>query len=473
MKMRKLLFGLIGVIIFSNLMALDHGSLIVKNAPLYSQRDGSPAGTPIAGQTVNFKIVTIGNKTWAWTELSGTTIMGEAWSSQLRWWAPGKTENNLTGRIAGTQQTYGQTTIVPATNPCIVTIFQHIPGEWVFRETDDFNYNYTQQNNADSQDKTAPVLADPVIVSQTASSLNLSLSATEVSGDYFYYITDQTNNYERVLFLNSASIPLEIETDYSFMIRAIDFSGNISEPKTINVKGTTFTCNNLLVSKTLTKDNPYFAPGWTASPDYTFDINTNNEVSISLTPATYEAWQGQFPVLVNPALTLTSGETYSLVMDVQTSKNLPLYAKFFDGNDNVFMEIPRQTVASPGKNLNAYDIICPAALTQISKILFDFGGNAAETQITISNISVCGAGEINSRNDIETGEISIIQSENSIFINSSCELNKVKLYNASGQQMLITLHNKKVDISSFEKGIYILKVEDINSNKDSFKIMIK
>ena len=472
MKTKKLLFGLIGALLFSNVMALDHGSLIVKNAPLYAQRNGSPAGTPIAGQTVSFKVVTISNKTWAWTQLAGTTIMGEAWSSQLRWYAPGKTENNLTGRVAGTQQTYGQTSVVPATNPCIVTIFQHIPGEWVFRETNDFSYNYTQQNSADSQDQTAPALADPIIVSQTASSLNLSLSATEASGDYFYYITDEVNNYERVLFLNSATIPLEIETNYTFTIRAVDFSGNVSEPKTVTVTGTTFSCNNLLTTKTLTKDNPYFAPGWTPSPSYTFDINANNQVLLSLTPATFEAWQAQFPVLVNTALTLTPGDTYSLLMDVQTSKNLPIYVKFFDGNDNVFMEIPRQTVTAPGTTLSAYDIVCPTSLTQISKILFDFGGNAAATDITISNISVCGAGIINSINQTESAKISFTRSENNILIHALYELSKVTLYNASGQVVPTWLVGKKVDISSLEKGIYVLQVEDVQTNKNTFKLMI-
>jgi hypothetical protein len=302
--------------------------------------------------------------------------------------------------------------------------------------------------------------------------LNLSLSVTEASGDYFYYITDATNNYERVIFVNTAAIPQEIETDYNFTIRAIDFSGNVSEPKTVSVTGTTFVCNNLLLNKTLTKDNPYFAPGWTPNTNYTFDIN-NNDVVIALNDATYEAWQAQFPVLVNTPVTLTPGNKYALLLDIQTSKNLPFYVKFFDGNDNVFMEIPRQTVTAPGKTLSVYDIVCPTALTQISKILFDFGGNATQTQFTISNISICGEEVINNINDLPSDKMSVSFAEKSIQINSLHEIATVNLYNASGQTISVNINGRSIDTSLLENGIYILRVQDVQNNQGMFKVMIK
>lgn len=44
--------------------------------------------------------------------------------------------------------------------------------------------------------------------------------------------------------------------------------------------------------------------------------------------------------------------------------------------------------------------------------------------------------------------------------------------NVLGQVVTTWLVGKKVDISSLEKGIYVLQVEDVYTNKNTFKLMI-
>jgi hypothetical protein len=216
--------------------AVDHGSMKETGAALYPQRNGAAPGTAVDGVALDFKVVTIGTNTWAWTDLSAYAIGGDGWASQLRWWQPGKTENNLTSRVAGTRQTYGKTSNLPAETPVTITFFQALSGAPVeFTETDDFTYDYTAKNSAVAGDASAPVLADPVIAGQDATSVSLTLSATDDSGDYFYYISDAASGFETVSFIDNITIALVAGQAYDFSIVAIDFSGNTSAAKTVSI----------------------------------------------------------------------------------------------------------------------------------------------------------------------------------------------------------------------------------------------
>ncbi|MCL1943477.1 MAG: T9SS type A sorting domain-containing protein [Candidatus Azobacteroides sp.] len=209
------------------------GSMTGNGLSLYPQRNGAAPGTPIAGVTFDFKMVTVGSKTWAWTNLTGQTVSADGWASQLRYWEPAKTEINLTGRANGNRQTFGSARL-PNQNPVTVTFFQSWNNQ--FYETADFTYDYTQVNSADAADQTAPVLAVPTVVTQTAQQLNLSLSATDDSGNFFYYIEDAANNFAEVSFFNDVTLTLTPGVVYTFSVYAVDFSGNRSEVQTVSTE---------------------------------------------------------------------------------------------------------------------------------------------------------------------------------------------------------------------------------------------
>jgi len=212
------------------------GSMIETDVPVYPQRDGAAPGTA-TGSTFDFKVVTVDATTYAWTNVHGLNIANNPWSSQYRYWSTtgSKTENNLLSRVAGTQETYGSTTTPQPNNPVTITFLQEQSN--VFFETDDFTYDNTIANSADASDKEAPALADPTVVSQTGTQLNLSLSATDNSGNYFYYIKDGANNFSQVSFLDNVTLNLTAGINYNFSIYAVDFSGNMSEAKTVSVQG--------------------------------------------------------------------------------------------------------------------------------------------------------------------------------------------------------------------------------------------
>lgn len=614
--------GLFGI---ESAMALDHGSMTGKGLPMYPIRDGKAPGTVVDGITFDYRVVTVGNKTWAWTDWHGKNISGNDWSSQFRYWQPGVLENQLKGRIAGTQQTYG-TAGLPATNPVTVTFLQEEAN--AFFETADITYDYTKSNSADAGDKTAPVLAEPTIVSKTDLSIEMTLSATDDSNEFFYCIIDEANNFAEVSFFNNVTLNFQAGIAYTFSIYAIDFSGNLSNVKTVtteagepayfvegvakdltfkldsrsmselliectshnaigdafvklsingnpvkdaqdpskdaewkatldqNIGSTTYLIhvpaadipgwaqdavlelnlgyitapvgnwghyvltnntitdgqykgypilhkigegvdieepepepdmkceNNLFEGSIFTNDgingggenghDVYFAPGWNQNPNYTVAVTAGNEVNISLQDATYEAWQAQFRLRVNTPVPVTPGTEYGFSVNVTSSTQTPFYVKYFDNDDrNFFMEIDRTTASVGTSTMKKYKFICPEGLTQISYILFDFGGNPANTNLTISDIVMCDQMRLVGVDGYNVDNISISQEKGIITINSENNIKSASIYNINGQILPVSREGNLIKTNELQSGIYILKIYDAADNQKSFKIMIK
>ncbi len=128
----------------------------------------------------------------------------------------------------------------------------------------------------------------------------------------------------------------------------------------------------------------YYAPSWnvTTAPATTY---TDGVYTIPLTKATYAQWQAQMFFVTN--LSTDSHRQYDFSVTLCASKRIAgatvkLYA---DGNDNVFYFSERITLTAgepyvfERKNMTGID------LERLSLVL-DFGGNAASTTVTVSDI---------------------------------------------------------------------------------------
>ncbi|MDR0732454.1 MAG: T9SS type A sorting domain-containing protein [Dysgonamonadaceae bacterium] len=219
-----------------------HGSIMRQGLPLYPIQDGVVSDFAVSGVTFNFKAVTFGTKTWVWTKLNGKSLDDSNWSSRLRLGYPDKQESNLLNRVPGTPQTYGVTGM-PNINPCQSLISRNVKltflqGENnVFYETSEIDYDYMRANSADASDQTKPVLNN-MIVSATSQQLHFSLSASDNSESFFYYIEDAINKIAEVSFFDEVNLNLVPGRAYYFSIYAVDFSGNYSDPASYS---TTFT----------------------------------------------------------------------------------------------------------------------------------------------------------------------------------------------------------------------------------------
>jgi hypothetical protein len=208
--------------------------------PLYTNNDGgliNPA-TLKAGVTFDYKIVTIGAKTWGWTNLNGNTIGGAPWASQLRYWSTttNHSENNLLNRV-GTSQTYGSTTsAVPATKS--ISFFQ-ATGTAGFTETDRITYDPTLINTPVAGDATLPAVSACTSSNITETTVDLSITGSDNSGDLFYYITYGSSVAEVSFLPNITITGLTASTAYTLNVTPVDFSGNIgtSFPVTFTTGG--------------------------------------------------------------------------------------------------------------------------------------------------------------------------------------------------------------------------------------------
>lgn len=133
-----------------------------------------------------------------------------------------------------------------------------------------------------------------------------------------------------------------------------------------------------------------YAPGWIASDDYTVAWE-NEQLSMHLGSATSADWQAQF--FLRPEMqSLDVEKTYFLSFDIETSKDLPrVYMKVQkDGEDNNFIDIPSLMVPAGTRTVKGiFKNTGGIAITQFDMILFDFGGNPADVDIVISNITIC------------------------------------------------------------------------------------
>lgn len=206
---------------------------------------------------------------------------------------------------------------------------------------------------------------------------------------------------------------------------------------------------------------PYFAPDWTPSTNYTFDI-TNNVVSIHLGDATAGNWQAQFRLVTATPIMLKPGASYRLKAKVKTSKSTSVLAKIFDNDDNAFIElVARQNLASVDGTVFEIPGIVPAAsLTKIFQILFDFGPSPAGIDIEISDIVICGEELVSGTNKIQAKGISVypVPANDVLNIAGLDGSTEVRIIDVLGKIISIQQTTSAVKISGLTKGVYLLSV---------------
>lgn len=239
----------------------------------------------------------------------------------------------------------------------------------------------------------------------------------------------------------------------------------------------TYNCNgeNKFSAENFSIEPPYFAPGWNNSSNYT-ETWGNGILTLQLNDATFEAWQAQFAVTTTSAATVVADKKYLLSFDIETSIALPrVYLKIQKGgDDDHYMDIPSLSVTAGKQTVShIFENTGATTTTEINKVLFDFGGNPANANIVISNITICdNYGEANSIPEVISDKgISYNQDTNVIQINAENGIALSSLYTIGGR--IAALGTSEINISSLSKGIYILHVKDLTGNVSAFKIMLK
>lgn len=130
----------------------------------------------------------------------------------------------------------------------------------------------------------------------------------------------------------------------------------------------------------------YYAPGWAQLPNPEI-TNNGNQYSFSCPNATDSQWQNQFFIIPDAAIALSASKTYDFQCKVELSQDVPgVTFKLTDttSDDNFLFTERRDIAAYEDFTFTLMDVagIDAAAV----KIVFDFGGNPANTDVTIKEI---------------------------------------------------------------------------------------
>lgn len=132
----------------------------------------------------------------------------------------------------------------------------------------------------------------------------------------------------------------------------------------------------------------WYAPGWSqiADPDMT---QNGAEYTLTLPEATTDQWQAQFTITPTEPLVLTADKSYDFSIIVNTDTELPgMTLKLTDvGDDNNYLFVEREKFPAGETVYYLTDLVGIDAPNGV-KMVFDFGGNDANTEVSLANIVV-------------------------------------------------------------------------------------
>ena len=143
--------------------------------------------------------------------------------------------------------------------------------------------------------------------------------------------------------------------------------------------------SNMWLTANTTEMTYYYAPGWAQIDNPGFEADGNN-YTITLPEATTDQWQAQV-CFANTGMAATPDKTYDFYLVMNSSHDHPgVTVKLTQNdNDNVFFFADKH-------QLTAYEdyvykvVAMPGIDASNLKLVFDFGGNAAGTEVNIKDI---------------------------------------------------------------------------------------
>ena len=128
----------------------------------------------------------------------------------------------------------------------------------------------------------------------------------------------------------------------------------------------------------------YYAPGWAqiADPEYTV---TDNGYTLTLPAATTDQWQAQMPLITDIPASAATNYDFSIVLNSSTDHPGVTVKLTQDGDDGNFL-FEEKVALKAYEDFVFYKSDLPGIDAPALKLVLDFGGNAENTEITISNI---------------------------------------------------------------------------------------
>jgi hypothetical protein len=132
----------------------------------------------------------------------------------------------------------------------------------------------------------------------------------------------------------------------------------------------------------------YYAPGWGQIANPTITPTGNQKFNLVFGSATSAQWQNQVSFTTN--IPISAGKTYDFSVCLQSSTDIPAATVKVqkDGDDNTSLLLRDHNVSLTADTKKVVSGSALAGFDGNLKIVFDFGGNPANTNLEISNIYI-------------------------------------------------------------------------------------
>lgn len=145
------------------------------------------------------------------------------------------------------------------------------------------------------------------------------------------------------------------------------------------------TPQNIYVSPgTIPAENIHFAPNWTKNDNYNYTLSDFGATFV-LTDATSERWQAQFKIPTG--VSFTSEDVYQLEFDYKANNSFTGFVKLYKSNDDNTYAVSEELGINTTIQHFKSQVYTNKPLENVL-LLFDFGGNPANTTIEVTNIKL-------------------------------------------------------------------------------------
>lgn len=142
---------------------------------------------------------------------------------------------------------------------------------------------------------------------------------------------------------------------------------------------------NLFKTATITQAECFYAPGWVRIADPPVSMS-GSDFTVTLPEATTVQWQAQVPFETNIS-TVADNDTYDFSVILTATKDHPgVTIKFTNPNDDNDFYFAEKQALKAGEPVCFYMTGMPSRNMENLKLVFDFGGNAAGTEVVVENL---------------------------------------------------------------------------------------
>ena len=141
---------------------------------------------------------------------------------------------------------------------------------------------------------------------------------------------------------------------------------------------------------TATKSTPsfWYAPGWSQIDDPSYTVDSDYTYTVSLPEATTDQWQAQMFINTDISTASTSDYDFSIILTSTTDHTAGVTVKLTDPNDDTNYYFAKRVALEADEPTCYYQSDMPGLDINNLQLVLDFGGNEANTVITIESIVI-------------------------------------------------------------------------------------